>query len=46
MIQYLLMVREQVKDILIDNAISFAYAKLEKISDLENFLNNPNSIDC
>lgn len=45
-IKYLLMVREATKDVVIDNALTFAYAKLDKLQDLENFLSNNNSTDC
>jgi hypothetical protein len=30
---------------IIDNALSFAYAKTEKLSDLEELINGPNSAD-
>ena len=45
-IKYLLMVREATKDVNIDNSLTFAYAKLDKLQDLENFLSNTNSADC
>lgn len=40
------MVREATKDVNIDNSLTFAYAKLDKLQDLENFLSNTNSADC
>jgi clathrin heavy chain len=40
------MVREVQKDPNIDNALTFAYAKLNKIAELESFLSNTNSTDC
>lgn len=46
LVKYLLMVREVQKDPNIDNALTFALAKLNKISDLESFLSNTNSTDC
>jgi len=45
LIKFLLMARDVVKDATIDNALSFAYAKLDKIPELEDIINNPNSID-
>ena len=45
-IKYLLMVREATKDQAIDNALTFSYAKLDKLTELENFLSNNNSADC
>lgn len=46
LIKYLLMAREIVKDTNIDNALAFAYSKLARNTDLENLVNNANSIDC
>lgn len=46
MIPYLLMVREQVKDMVLDNALVYAYAKTEKLVDLEQFVSNANSVDA
>jgi len=40
------MVREEIKDASIDNSLTFCYAKLDKNSDLENFVNGANSIDA
>lgn len=40
------MVREATKDVNIDNSLTFSYAKLDKLQDLENFLSNTNSADC
>ena len=45
-IKYLLMVREATKDVNIDNSLTFSYAKLDKLQDLENFLSSTNSADC
>lgn len=45
LIKYLTMARENIKDAQIDNALVFAFAKTEKINDLENFISGPNSID-
>lgn len=39
------MARDVVKDATIDNALSFAYAKLDKLPELEDIINNPNSVD-
>lgn len=39
------MSRDAVKDAAIDNSLSFAYAKLDKIPELEEIITNPNSID-
>jgi clathrin heavy chain len=46
LVKYLLMIREVQKDPNIDNALTFALAKLNKISELESFLSNSNSTDC
>lgn len=40
------MTREHVKDVLIDNALAFAYAKTERLNELENFITGANSIDA
>ena len=45
-IKYLLMVREATKDQAIDNALTFSYSKLDKLTELESFLSNTNSADC
>jgi clathrin heavy chain len=45
-IKYLLMVREATKDVNIDNSLTFSYAKLDKLQDLESFLSSTNSADC
>lgn len=45
-IKYLIMVREATKDPNIDNALTFSYAKLDKLTELENFLSLTNSADC
>lgn len=45
-IKYLLMVREATKDANIDNSLTFSYAKLDKLGELESFLSNTNSSDC
>jgi len=39
------MCREALKDMLIDNALCFAYAKLERNNDLEDLVIGPNSAD-
>jgi len=39
------MVRQTIKDANIDNALSYAYAKVEKLSDLENYISGTNSVD-
>lgn len=39
------MARENVKVANIDNSLVFAYAKVEKVSEIENFISGPNSID-
>lgn len=44
-IKYLLMCREATKDVNIDNALTFSYAKLDKLTELENFLSGTNSTD-
>lgn len=46
LIKYLLMVRETVKDVNIDNSLAYAYAKIEKISELEVFISGANSVDA
>lgn len=46
LVKYLQMVREFHKDPNIDNALTFALAKLGRFNDLEGFLQNPNSADC
>lgn len=40
------MVREATKDTAIDNALTFSYSKLDKLTELENFLSMTNSADC
>lgn len=39
------MARENIKDANIDNALVFAFAKVDKLADLENFISGPNSVD-
>lgn len=39
------MARENIKDANIDNALVFAYAKVDRITELENFISGPNSVD-
>jgi clathrin heavy chain len=39
------MARENIKDASIDNALVFAYSKVQKLADLENFISGPNSVD-
>jgi len=46
LVKYLQMVREFHKDPNIDNALTFALAKLGKYAELESFLQNTNSADC
>lgn len=46
LIKYLLMAREQVKDQSIDNALAFAYAKTDKLAELDAFITGSNSIDA
>lgn len=31
---------------MIDNSLTFCYGKLDKLAELEQFINNPNSVDC
>lgn len=45
LIKYLLMARITVKDSIIDNALCFAYAKTNKLAELEELINGPNSAD-
>lgn len=45
LIKYLLMARQALKDVLIDNTIIYCYAKTEKLNELENFITNSNSAD-
>lgn len=40
------MVRDATKDVNIDNALTFSYAKLDKLTELETFLSGTNSTDC
>jgi hypothetical protein len=40
------MTREHVKDVLIDNALAFAYARTEKLNELDLFISGTNSIDA
>lgn len=40
------MVREATKDVNIDNSLTFSYARLDKLTDLESFLSSTNSADC
>jgi clathrin heavy chain len=40
------MVREATKDVNIDNSLTFSYARLDKLTELENFLSGTNSADC
>lgn len=39
------MARENIKDANIDNALVFAYAKVGKNTEIENFISGPNSVD-
>lgn len=45
LIKYLLMARQMMKDVLIDNTIIYCYAKTDKMGELENFISNSNSAD-
>lgn len=45
LIKYLLMARQALKDVLIDNTIIYCYAKLDKVNEIENFIANSNSAD-
>ena len=45
LIKYLLMCREQNKNQIIDNSLCYCYAKTDKLNDLEELVNNPNSTD-
>lgn len=45
LIKYLLMARENIKVANIDNALVFAYAMVEKVNEIENFISGPNSVD-
>jgi len=45
LVRYLLMARNKHKDANIDNSLSFSYAKLNKLVELENFVNGNNSAD-
>ena len=39
------MARENIKVANIDNALVFAYAMVEKVTEIENFISGPNSVD-
>jgi len=39
------MARELIKDVAIDNALTYAYAKLDKLSEIESFINGSNNVD-
>ncbi len=43
LIDFLLMARQKLKDSQIDGALIYAYAKSQRLTDLENFLTQPNS---
>ncbi len=43
LIDFLLMARQKMKDSQIDGALIYAYAKCQRLTDLENFLSQPNS---
>lgn len=45
LIKYLVMAREIKKDKLIDGELVFSYAKCEKLSDLESFINGSNTAE-
>jgi len=40
------MARSTIKNSIIDNSLSFCYAKLEKLAELEELINGPNSVDA
>ena len=46
LVEFLLMCREKIKDANIDNSMAYCYAKLERLSDLELFINGANSVDA
>eukprot|EP01022_Parablepharisma_sp_SALTPOND_P000326 TRINITY_DN1014_c0_g1_i1.p1 TRINITY_DN1014_c0_g1~~TRINITY_DN1014_c0_g1_i1.p1 ORF type:complete len:1806 (+),score=251.50 TRINITY_DN1014_c0_g1_i1:3065-8482(+) len=43
LIDFLFMARQKLKDSQIDGALIYAYAKSQRLTDLENFLSQPNS---
>lgn len=45
LIKFLLMARISVKDAVIDNSLSYCYARLDKLVELEELITNPNSIN-
>lgn len=45
LVTYLMMCREQLKDRQIDNSLAYCYAKLEKLTELEDFISGGNSVD-
>jgi clathrin heavy chain len=40
------MARSTIKNSIIDNSISFCYAKTDKLAELEELINGPNSVDA
>lgn len=40
------MARQNVKDVNLDNALAFAYAKNDQLTDLSTFINGANSVDA
>jgi len=46
LVKYLVMARSSIKNSIIDNALAFAYARLDKLSDLEELISGPNSVDA
>lgn len=44
-IQYLLMARQNIKDMVIDNSLCFVYARENKLNELEELLKGPSSAD-
>lgn len=42
MIQYIRMARQKTRDAVIDNELIYCFAKTEKLSELEEFINGPN----
>jgi len=43
LVSYLVMVRKKVKDAKVDTELCYAYARIDKLSDLEEFIGTPNA---
>ena len=43
LVSYLVMVRKKVKDAKVDTELCYAYARIDKLSDLEEFIATPNA---